>query len=151
MSVDAHSILAPSLPFGASRNQLLAELGEEQRLGRGIGGSVLLGYRGNTIQCSLRADRLFLLALYFRPAVDLPKWPECLTALADFSDTMKPTEVEDWLHQQRVQSRRSSVCGEEVIEAEIGVRFCFESGLLSSIQMISEAPSPDSPPSTPRG
>ena len=146
-----HSLLAPALPIGANRNQLIAELGEPQQLGRGLGGSMLLSYREKTIQCSLRADRLFLLALYFRPAVDLSNWPKCLATLAHFSGTMKPSEVEEWLLQHRVQWRRITVGSEEVIEAPVGTRFYFESGLLSSIQIISEAPTSDSPSSTPRG
>jgi hypothetical protein len=50
-----------------------------------------------------------------------------------------------------VQFRRSSIDREQVLEAPIGARFCFESGHLSSIQIISEAPTRDSPHSTPSG
>jgi len=143
MNLNAASILAPTLGIGANRDQIITALGEPQDAGAGLRGFTLLAYRERTIQCTFRADGLFLLAFYFRtPGSE--EWPECLAALADFSSETKPGEVEGWLGRRDIPVRRMSVCDEVVIEAPDGVRFYFESGQLSSIQIISVAPVPDS-------
>jgi hypothetical protein len=148
----ANYLLSPSLSFEMNYDDIVAVLGEPQEEGKGLRGFTILAYRERTVQCTMFAGRLFLLAFYFHQnAGALLDWPRCFAALHDFSSTMNPSNVEGWLVQQGVPFLRSSVCGEEVIKAQIGVSFCFESGLLSSIQIISEAPTPDSPPQAPRG
>ena len=152
MSMNTAATLAPALRIGANRDEIAAALGEPQDIGVGLRGVTILAYRERTIQCTLRrGEGLFLLAFYFHPEKGT-EWPLCLAALGDFSSDTTPGEVEDWLDQREITSLRMSVCDEVVIEASDGVRFHFESELLSSIQMISLAPSSGSTPHVnPRG
>jgi len=137
--MDAHSLLAPSLPIGTNQKQIVTLLGEAQDWGKGIQEFTLLAYRDKTIQFSLRLDRLFLLAFYFRPTHEKAEWPQSFEALNVFSGKTTPSEVGAWLEQSCIPYRRTSVNGEDVVEAPVGVRFCFESGLLTSVQSSSQA------------
>lgn len=147
MRADTAATLAPTLHLGATRDQIVAALGEPQNIGTGLRGFTILAYRERTIQCTLgRKDGLFLLAFYFHPDKGAD-WPQCLAALADFSSESTPGEIEDWLDRRQIDSLRMSACDEIVIEAPVGVRFYFESEVLSSIQINSSASASGSTPS----
>jgi len=136
MSLNAHSILAPTLPIGVELDVVVDELGEPQDRGR-LGKTTLLAYRDKTIQVHLLANRLCLLAFHMRSEIGLERWPRCFAALEDFSDQTTILDVEKWLEQRGISGRCIDVCGEQAIATQCGVRFCFQSGCLQSIQSLS--------------
>ncbi|GAA5136863.1 hypothetical protein GCM10023213_12630 [Prosthecobacter algae] len=135
--MDARLKIAPLFPTEATQKHIVDELGDPQDHGKGMGGMTLLAYQDKSIQFSFLDERLFMLSFYFRSSNEEAKWPPCLDALHNFHGRTRPCEVEVWLSQSGIPCRLISVDGGDVIEAPVGVQFCFESGHLTSIHIAS--------------
>lgn len=132
--------LSPHLSAGAGYEEILAVLGPPNETGAGLRGFTILAWRDRTVQLTIKRERLFLMAFYFRGVSNIASWPAPFAGLSDFSAATTPGEVQDWLQMRGIEWQHTKVAGEQVIKAGVEAGFYFEDGLLSSIQIASGNP-----------